>query len=151
MKLFLAGIMQGSHTKNTMHAQSYRQELTELLAGVPGLEIYDPQANHGESLEYDDHTGRQTFLRHNRMCGDTDLLLAFVPTASMGTAIEMWEAYRNRAVVTTISPLVHNWSVKFCSHLLYHTVEAFADDVRSGSWLKQIAEIQDEIANATTD
>ena len=44
------------------------------------------------------------FFRHNRMCREIDVLLAFVPEASMGTAIEMWEAYQHGAAVITISP-----------------------------------------------
>ena len=34
----------------------------------------------------------------------------------MGTAIEMWEAYQHGAAVVTISPMRHNWAVKFLSH-----------------------------------
>ena len=151
MQLFLAGIMQGSLTENSMHGQGYRAELTELLNELPQIEVYDPQANHTDSLNYTDQTGRSTFLRHNQMCGELDLLVAFVPTASMGTAIEMWEAYRNSRVVTTISPLIHNWAVKFCSHILYPTVEEFSADVRSGDWLQQVTQIQNELKHASSD
>jgi hypothetical protein len=52
------------------------------------------------------------------MCGETDLLIAFVPEATMGTAIEMWEAARHGRVVVTISPLDLNWAVQFCSDLV---------------------------------
>jgi hypothetical protein len=58
--------------------------------------------------------------------------VAFVPEASMGTAIEMWEAHRHGRVVITISPLVHNWAVRFLSHAVYADVEAFAAALADG-------------------
>jgi hypothetical protein len=152
MRVFLAGIMQGSLVENTLHRQDYRADITKLLNAIPKVEVYDPLAGHSESLEYDDETARTTFLNHNRMCGDFELLVAFVPEASMGTAIEMWEAARNHTVVTTISPLVHNWAVRFCTHLLYPTVEEFSADVRSGIWLEKVTQVQESgIGNAAPD
>lgn len=67
-------------------------------------------------------------MKHNAMCGETDLLIAFVPEATMGTAIEMWEAARHGRIVVTISPLDLNWAVQFCSDVVYSSVEAFEQD-----------------------
>lgn len=126
MRFFLAGIMQGSHRGAALHDQDYRAHLKRLLAAhFPAAEVYDPLADHGNSLEYDDSLGRQVFLHHNSMCREIDVLLAFVPEASMGTAIEMWEAYNAGRAVVTISPLKHNWAVKFLSHELYADVDEF--------------------------
>lgn len=142
MKFFIAGIMQGSHTRMVLHDQDYRQHLKQLIEeNFPEADIYDPLANHSESVNYDDQTGRDTFFGHNRMCSEVDVLLAFVPEASMGTAIEMWEAYTNGAAVITISPMPLNWAVKFLSHELYADVEQFEEDVRNGRLAKRIAEI----------
>ncbi len=133
MRIFLAGIMQGSLRESALHDQDYRPRLRELLsAHLPDVEIYDPLADHGESLGYDDQLGREVFLRHNRMCGETDVVIAFVPEASMGTAIEMWEAHRGGRKVVTISPLVHNWAVKFLSDVCYATLPDFEADLASG-------------------
>jgi hypothetical protein len=66
-----------------------------------------------------------------------DVLIAFVPEASMGTAIEMWEAYQGGAVVLTISPLVVNWAVCFLSHAIYPDLAAFLEALKCG----KIAEI----------
>lgn len=133
VRIFLAGIMQGSHLGAVMHHQGYRGRLKELLAAAwPDALVYDPLADHEQSLDYHEDQGRQVFLHHNRMCGETDLLIAFVPEATMGTAIEMWEAYRHGKQVVAISPLHHNWTVKYCSHLLYPDVESFEADLASG-------------------
>ena len=126
MRIFLAGIMQGSQREAVLHCQNYRGHLEELLKQhLPGAEIYDPLANHASSLEYDDQTGREVFFHHNRLCRQVDIVLAFVPEASMGTAIEMWEAHQNGRIVLTISPLAHNWAVKFLSRAVYADLGAF--------------------------
>ncbi len=134
MHIFLAGIMQGSHRETVLHDQDYRAHLHELLTRHwPDVTLYDPFASHGTSLEYDHQTGRQVFLSHNRMCRVVDLVIAFVPEASMGTAIEMWEAHEHgRGAVVTISPLVHNWVVRFCSDAVYPDFAALEAAVASG-------------------
>ena len=143
MRLFLAGIMQGSHAGVEMHPQVYRGHLRQLLAKhLPQAEVYDPLADHKLSLDYDFDQGRSVFLHHNRMCSETDVLLAFVPEASMGTAIEMWEAWRHGRIVITISPLAHNWSVKFLSHLLYPDLPAFEAELVSGKLAERIEELR---------
>jgi hypothetical protein len=143
MRLFLAGIMQGSHAGVEMHPQVYRGHLRKLLEQhLPQVEVYDPLADHELSLDYDFDQGRSVFLHHNRMCGEIDILLAFVPEASMGTAIEMWEAWRHGRIVITISPLSHNWSVKFLSRLLYPDLAAFEAELTSGRLAERIEELR---------
>ena len=133
MHIFLAGIMQGSHVVAAMHDQDYRARLKRLLAEHwPEATVYDPIADHPSSFDYSRETARAVFLKHNAMCGETDLLIAFVPQATMGTAIEMWEAARHGRTVVTISPLDLNWAVQFCSDLVYASVEAFEQALASG-------------------
>jgi hypothetical protein len=134
MRFFLAGIMQGSHLGAVLHNQDYRGQLKRLLLeAFPGSEVYDPLADHGQSLDYDEDTGRQVFYRHNRMCREVDVVIAVVPEASMGTAIEMWEAHEHgHGLVLTISPLTHNWAIRFCSHAVFKDIEEFEEAVRSG-------------------
>ncbi len=142
MRFFLAGIMQGSHTEALVHNQDYRERIKQLLESrFPDAEVYDQRAEHAESIDYDEATGRRVFFRHNEMCRQIDVLLAFVPEASMGTAIEMWEAYTHGAAVIAISPLKHNWAVKFLSHALYADVEQFEAAVNSGRVAGQIEEV----------
>jgi hypothetical protein len=141
MRFFIAGIMQGSHTVNQMHDQEYRQRIARLLEEhFPGAEIYDPLAKHRSSLEYDKLTGREVFFRHNRMCREVDVLLAFLPSASMGTAIEMWEAHQHGAAVFSISPMKHNWAVKYLSHGIYADEAEFLAALQSGEVARKIVE-----------
>jgi len=141
MRIFIAGIMQGSHAKAAIHDQDYRGRIYSLLKkAFPEAEIYDPRANHKKSLEYKAETGREVFFQHNFMCREIDLLLAYLPEASMGTAIEMWEAYQHGAVVISISPLKHNWAVKFLSHILYADFAEFAAAAKDGNLREKIME-----------
>jgi len=142
MRLFLAGIMQGSHRSAALHDQHYRGRLKQLLAEhLPAAEVYDPLADHAGSLEYGDEQAREVFLRHCQLCGEVDVVLAFIPEASMGTAIEMWEAVRHARAVISISPLVHNWVVKFVSHYNYADEESFLAALASGEVAARIGKI----------
>lgn len=140
MRFFIAGIMQGSHAGERLHHQGYRQNLKQLLEDhFPHAVVYDPLSEHQNSLEYDDQQGRDVFLRHNRMCGEVDVVIAFVPEASMGTAIEMWEGFRQGKIVVTISPLRHNWVVRFCSHDVFPDLESFAAAVQTGELSRRMS------------
>jgi hypothetical protein len=103
-----------------------------LAEHFPQAEVYDPLADHSNSLDYDDERGRRVFFFHNRLCREVDVVLAFVPEASMGTAIEMWEAHRHGRMVIAVSPLKHNWAVKFLSSLVYSDVEELEAALASG-------------------
>jgi len=133
MRIFLAGIMQGSHIAALVHDQTYRATLRELVQSHwPEAEVYDPFANHTTSIGYDSQRARDVFMGHVEMCREFDLLVAYLPEASMGTAIEMWEAFQHGRTVITITPLVHNWVVQLTSRAVYCDDDAFASGLRSG-------------------
>lgn len=143
MRFFLAGIMQGSRADTALHQQDYRTHLAGLIAThLPDADVYDPLAGHPESVAYSEDDGRRVFYGHNRLCREVDVVIAFLPEASMGTAIEMWEAHEHgRAAVLTISPLVHNWAVRFCSHAIYPDLDAFENALRDGRVLETIERV----------
>ena len=107
--------MQGSIVQEAIHSQDYRAEIKQALAeAFPEADVYDPFERNKDSLFYSPEEGKKTFLGHNRMCGtEIDVLVAFVPEASMGTAIEIWEAWRNGALILTISPMASNLQMVF--------------------------------------
>ena len=141
MRVFLAGIMQGSFHEEKLHSQEYRVYFRNLLeANIPGVDVFDPFEGHSDSIHYTDEVGKKVFLRHNSLCREMDVILAFVPEASMGTAIEMWEGNQNGAVVVTVSPLNRNWAVRFLSDRIYATPEELEKDVRSGEFQRFVEE-----------
>ena len=147
MKIFLAGIMQGSHLGAVLHNQNYREHLKKLLAQhLPQAEVYDPLSDHADSLDYDDDQGRAVFMKHNHMCSEVDVLIAVVPEASMGTAIEMWQAHLAKRVVISISPLSHNWAIRFLSDIIYEDFEPFESELASGKLAQRVKQLMLEKA-----
>lgn len=133
MRIFIAGIMQGSREDKDICEQSYRRTITEtILARYPAVEIVDPFALHPDSVGYDPNDSRRTFFDMNALAAGVDLLIAYAPEASMGTAIEMWQAYQAGAPVLTISPMAENWVVKFLSARVFPTMADFTDFVVAG-------------------
>ena len=133
MQIFIAGIMQGSRLDNGVDDQGYRARIASAIrARMPEADIVDPWALHPDSPYYDPERGKQVFLELNRAAATADVLVAYVPQASMGTAIEIWEAYRAGACVLTISPLSTNWVVKFLSNRVFATLAEFIEFVENG-------------------
>jgi hypothetical protein len=135
MRIFVAGIMQGSRPDEGIHHQTYRRDIARILRSKwATAEILDPWALHPQSVGYDDQRGRETLLAMAQEAGQADLVVAYVPQATMGTAVEMWEAYRRGKPIITISPLTSNWVVKFLSTTVVNDLEEFSrlisDEVR---------------------
>jgi len=62
------------------------------------------------------------------------VLIAYLPEASMGTALEIWEASRAGRIILTISPLAENWVIKALATRNFVTLEEFADFVLQGKF-----------------
>ena len=91
MRVFIAGIMQGSRTDDRVEDQGYRSRITQVLREhLAEVEIVDPWALHPDSEGYDVERARETFMNMCALAGQVDVLVAFLPEASMGTAVEMW-------------------------------------------------------------
>ncbi len=143
MRFFIAGIMQGSHTVNHMHDQDYRQRIAQLLEEhFPGAEIYDPLAKHKTSLDYDKLTGREVFFRHNLMCREVDVLLAFFPRPRWARPSKCGRPTSTGRRSLTISPMKHNWAVKFLSHGLYGDEAEFIAALRDGEVARKIEAVR---------
>ena len=133
MRVFIAGIMQGSRTDKEIDAQDYRHEITQVLQShIPGAEIIDPLALHPDSVSYGPEQAKQTLLELAALAGQVDVLIAYIPSASMGTAIEMWHAYQSNVQVYTISPLTDNWVVRSLSDRVFPDITTFVAFVADG-------------------
>ena len=125
--------MQGNRKDAKIHSQNYRKEIIEILTELnTDLEVVDPDITDPDRLNYTNEQAAKMFFRYNFMVGGVDLVIAYVPEASMGTAIEMWEAWKNKIPIIIISPLKYNWTVKLLSSKLYSTIEEFAKASREG-------------------
>jgi hypothetical protein len=141
LRVFIGGIMQGSRLDRFIDDQDYRRLIAEALLEVrPGADIVDPNEIHPEGTEYDDDTARRTLLELFELAGQADLLVAYAPEASMGTAIEMWQAFQSGAPLITISPMAANWVVRHLSTVVVPDLEAFRAWLASGG-LDKLAEV----------
>lgn len=116
MKVFLAGIIQGSLVAADIHEQDWRRDVAEIVRRhLPAAELYCHYSRHPQSIRYDLPDIRHTFQEGIRRAAECDLLIAYLPAASMGTAIEMYEAARAGAVVLAVTPMAANWVVRLYS------------------------------------
>ena len=136
MKVFIAGIMQGSRLDKDVEDQGYRERIASAIrARVPDTDILDPWALHPDSPTYDFERGKQVYLSLNDAAAQAQVLVAYVPQASMGTAIEMWQAFQAGARIYTISPLTENWVVKFLSDRVFATLDEFIQFVEGDGFV----------------
>ena len=126
MRVFIGGVMQASIQGKGIVSQNYRQQISQALqARWPEVEIVDPFVLHPTSVDYADDLAKETLLGMLALAGGSDLVIAYVPTASMGTALEMYSAYQAGVPVVTISPLAENWVVKAFSRRVFPDLESF--------------------------
>jgi len=126
-KIFISGVIQGSATDKSIFSQDYRIKIKSALsAKFPEAEIFDPFDGHENSIDYDDAKGKETFMHHIDHLKSSDLVIAYLPHASMGTSIEIWEAHINKIPVWTITPMSSNWVIRFCSRKIFRDIEDFA-------------------------
>jgi hypothetical protein len=126
MRVFIGGIMQGSHQANVMADQGYREAIGEALRQRwAGVEVVDPLLLHPEGLAYGDDGARQTLLEMLALTPECDLVVAYLPTASMGTALEMYSAYRAGVPIVAVSPMQHNWVLRAFARRIYPDLPSF--------------------------
>ncbi len=133
MRIFLSGIIQGSRQGKNIHAQSYRETLKTILRRhAPQAELVCPIDLHPNSVDYDEAQARTTFDDMVRLAAEADVVVAYLPEASMGTAVEIWEAHRRGVPVLTISPLSENWVIKLASRRVFASVADFEAFLAAG-------------------
>jgi hypothetical protein len=125
--------MQGSRLDRYIDEQNYRQIISDaILRHQPDADIVDPNELHPGGVDYDDALAKATLLEMADLAGLSDLLVAYAPKASMGTAIEIWQAFRAGAPVVTISPMAANWVVKHLSQAVLPDLASFQEWVAGG-------------------
>src|SRR3990172_4370217 len=130
---FIAGIIQGSLPANKIHPQAYRQEIKACLkAKYPQGVIIDPLETHPDSVNYGPAKGKRTFFEHIELASRVDVLVCYLPEASMGTALEMYEARKKCEVVVSITPLSSNWAIRYLSDRVLADIGAFVRFVNRG-------------------
>ncbi len=133
MKVFIAGVMQAERRDNQIESQDYRLRITSALkSAYPDVEITDPWALNPNSVNYDSERARHTFLTMTKKASEVDLLIAYLPRVSMGTAMEMWEAYQAGAYIISVTPHVHHWAIRFTSNEVLPDLDSLIEGIGNG-------------------
>ena len=126
MKIFIAGIMQGSTKGHGIQGQDYRQLISDAVQiQHPGTQIVDPFSLFPDSVTYGDARAKQVLFEMAAEAGSSDIVIAYLPKASMGTALEMIRAYDNGKTIITISPMEANWFIRAFSAKIFPTLDEF--------------------------
>lgn len=140
MHIFIAGVMQGSRLDEEIDEQDYRLRISEALrAHLPEAQVTDPWLLHPDSPSYDTKQARATFLENTALAGEADVLIAYLPHASMGTAIELWTAYHNHTYVVAVTPMDHNWVVRITADRVLPDLDSLLRYIESGQLREQLA------------
>ena len=131
MKIFIAGIMQGSLKGKGIQEQAYRKIISKALKiNHPDVNIVDPFSLFPDSVAYDDKRAKEVLFAMADEAASSNILIAYLPEASMGTALEMIRAYDNQKPIFSITPMNENWLVRAVSTKVFPTLETFC------TWIK---------------
>ena len=134
---FIAGIIQGSKKDLDVYDQSYRKTIKEILRkAFPESRVLCPV----------EKKAKEVFHYHLKIVNNSHALIVYLPEASMGSAIEMWEAHHENRIVLVISPMKSNWIVRLFSDEIFTDIEEFESFVISGR-LHQLLEDRFPIYN----
>ena len=133
MHVFLAGIMQGSREDHLIGDQDYRSKISDALkANIPGVQITDPYLLDPGSVDYDLTDTRRAFKANTAIAADADVLIAYLPQASMGTAIEMWTAFNANKYIIAVTQLKHNWVIRVTADAVLPDLDSLIELIESG-------------------
>jgi hypothetical protein len=131
--VFIGGIMQGSIREMAVHDQDYRDQIADIVRRYhPRVAITDPRALHPDSVQYGREQAIDTFLAMLDEAAAADVLIAYLPEASLGTALEIWRAYQAGRPVLVISPMVNNWMLWATATHILPDLPAFEAYVAQG-------------------
>lgn len=133
MHVFIAGIMQGIRLDDQIDDQNYRVRIGNALREkMPDVQITDPFALNPYSVDYDADQARQTFFKMTDLAATADVLIAYLPKTSMGTAMEMWQAYHNNAYIIAVTPHIHHWAIRFTADEILQDLDELLLKIEDG-------------------
>ncbi|HET6429199.1 MAG TPA: hypothetical protein VFJ30_12355 [Phycisphaerae bacterium] len=133
MRIFLAGIIQGSLVEPAIHCQGWRDAVRDVLARhYPGADVYCHYESHPNSIAYELPEILATLEDGNAKAAASDVVVCWLPSASMGTGLEMYLAQQAGAVVLAVTPMAANWVVRAYSDRILPDLDALDAFCASG-------------------
>ena len=126
MKVYISGVMQGSKRGLEIQDQEYRQVISDAIKiYCPNAEIVDPFLLFPDTAAFDDQRTRKVLFMMADQAASADIVIAYLPEASMGTTLEMTRAYDNGKVIISISPMENNWFIRAVSATILPSLDDF--------------------------
>jgi len=126
MKIYISGVMQGSLKGLGIQGQGYRQVISEAVKiNHPDAAIYDPFALFPDSVTFDAQRAKEALFEMADAAGSSDIVIAYLPEASMGTGLEMIRAYDNGKTIISITTLEENWFIRAVSVKIFRSLDEF--------------------------
>lgn len=139
LRVFIAGVMQANRRDTQIESQNYRLQLSKALRRhIPDVQIIDPWAENPDSLNYTEAQARHTFLTMTHKASEADLLIAYLPLPSMGTAMEIWQAFQADTYIIAITPFVHHWAIRFTADNILPDLDSLFEWVENGRFQQEI-------------
>lgn len=139
LRVFIAGVMQANRYDTQFESQDYRLQISQILRQhIPNVELIDPWAENPNSLDYSDDQARSTFLTMTHKASEADVLIAYLPLPSMGTAMEMWQAYQTGTYIIAVTPFVHHWAIRFTADEILPDLDSLFGLLQNGRFLQEI-------------
>lgn len=135
MKVYIGGTMRGSVSGDSFVDQNYREEIAEILeTHNKDILVFDPleDCDVEASNKADFETGKKVFFGEIDEVCDCNLLIVYLPEASMGSAIEMWMADERHIPIISITTMKENWTIKFLSNKIFSSMKEFRQAVEKG-------------------
>jgi len=145
-RYFLSGVMGGSGAGTSselglrMESQDYRSQIRSAILGAdPNAVIIDPlQLGAERAAEWftqddpspwqDDAHVRQMLSEVVAAAAASDVVISYLPSASMGSALELQAAHSAGKMVLAIAPnnMRSNWVVRSCSSMIFDSISEVA-------------------------
>ncbi|KAA6384046.1 MAG: hypothetical protein EZS28_020427 [Streblomastix strix] len=129
-KYFISGVIQ-ANLQDGIVSQDYRRVLKEIIETThKGSIVIDPHdiCEKPQDIPVDDIVEiRRIFEGNIQRLLQSDIIVAYLPTCSNGTSIEIYEAFRAGKTVYTITSLKKNWVVKLYSTKVFDSINDFSE------------------------
>lgn len=127
MQIYLGGAIQGSNKDISIVDQDYRAIIKEFFINLePNLKVYCPFDDGGKISDTDsDEYVKELMLRFLENVKKSDIFIGIFPTASNGTAIELYEAWNSNIPAFVISPLAKNIALRSFATKIFPDINDF--------------------------
>ena len=148
--IYVTGILQNSRSKD-LYPQDYRKNIVDAIketweSAIVQCPIIVGSADNKESLK---ETVKE-FEQQLALLKKANIVVAYIPEPSMGSAIEIYNASLRGKYVVTISPIKTNRVVRMFSHDIYDSIESFLDACKIGKFKKDFSRFIIEKSKRTT-